>query len=185
MIPATGCRDTKARGFQRTGTSGTRTTVFQGKDAGAAHGHAAPCGLRRPSCSVAGASSGACHAVPVPGRATWAARPACAQHGLPDGAPNDERCPATKTLPLGREADQPAAVSCRPPPPAAVCYRASRAGPALPACRRDGMAWAGNSWLPRAVGTAASRAERFCGNPNCSIRTPCSQSGEFCSNVTM
>ena len=103
-------------------------------------------------------------------------------HRTTKGAQPPRRCHWAGRLTSQRRS---AAARRRPPPPAAVCYRASRAGPALPACRRDGMAWAGNSWLPRAVGTAASRAERFCGNPNCSIRTPCSQSGEFYSNVTM
>ena len=114
------------------------------------------------------------------------------QHGQPDWRAR----PTTQGgqgAAQGR-AGQPEAVRCRPqpaacrlPPPAARRPPATvkPCGPASSMCRRDGMAWAGNSWLPRAVGTAASRAERFCGNPNCSIRTPCSQTGEFCCNVTM
>ena len=74
-------------------------------------------------------------------------------------------------------AGRPEAVRCRPPPaacrlpPPAAARRppatVKACGPASSTCRRDGTAWAGNSWLPRAVGTfndwalAASRAERF------------------------
>ena len=61
-------------------------------------------------------------------------------------------------------AGRPEAVRCRPPPaacrlpPPAAARRppatVKACGPASSTCRRDGTAWAGNSWLPRAVGTA-------------------------------
>ena len=136
--------------------------------------HAQPDGVRTEDKwmpRVRRPASGACRAVrPAAAelacgpRLLWGMMPRSARgdgHGQPDwrARPTTQGGQGAAQGGAGRPAAvryRPQHAACRLPPAAARRPPATvkPCGPALPACRRDGTAWAGNSWLPRAVGTA-------------------------------